>query len=109
MMRNVSDAVVAQDGAVDAARNRLTALRSDVEERRDWAGSEAEVREQAAALSAACVAAHAALASQQARDAATDEPEVEPEAEEDEWEDVVSSKKRGSHKRGGLSRKGGRK
>ena len=109
MMRNVSDAVVAQDGTVDAARNRLNALLSDVEERRDWAGAEAEVRERAAALSAAGVAAHAALASQQARDAATDEPEVEPEAEEDEWEDVVSSKKRGSHKRGGLSRKGGRK
>ena len=105
MMRNVSDAVVAQDGAVDAARNRLTALLSDVEERRDWAGAEAEVRKQAAALSAACAAAHAALASQQAREAATDEPD----AEEDDWEDVVSHKKRRTHKRGGQNRnKGGR-
>jgi len=105
MMRNVSDAVVAQDSAVDAARNQLNALLSDAEERRDWAGAEAEVRARAAALSAACVAAHAALASQQAREAATDEPE----AEEDDWEDVVSNKKRRNHKRGGQNRRGGHK
>ena len=104
LMRNVTDAVVAHDGLVDAARTALNALLADVEERRAWAGAEHAVRERAAALNAACVAAHAAL---QARDDTADEaPEAEAEVEDD-WEEAVATKKR--RNKGGGRKKSGRK
>jgi uncharacterized protein YmfQ (DUF2313 family) len=103
LMRNVTDAVVAHDGLVDAARTALNALLSDVEERRAWAGAEHAVRERAAALNAACVAAHAAL---QARDETAEAPEAEAEVE-DEWEEALATKKR--RNKGGGRKKSGRK